>query len=114
MPYKHDLRRNTALTGKRFLPAHLGFSSARPPLVDLRSMLPPAFDQGEEGSCGPNSAHAFMCYFYPEIASTGGFSRHQIYYCVRQLEEDISQDGGVETKDLFAILQSIGAAPESL
>lgn len=112
--YKHNLRRNTALTGKRFLPAHLGFSGARPAKVDLRPLLPPVFDQGEEGSCGPNSADALMCFFFPEVAQLGGFSRQQIYYCVRQLEEDVLDDAGVETKDLFAILHDIGAAPESL
>jgi len=110
--YKFNLRRNTALTGDRFLPTHLGFSDARPPMVDLRPMLPPAFDQGEEGSCGPNSAAAFMRFLYPEVVD--GFSRQQIYYSVRVLEHDVSEDAGVETRDLFAILRDVGAAPESL
>lgn len=112
--YKHNLRRSSALAGPRFLPAQLGFSGIRPAKVDLRDMLPPAFDQGEEGSCGPNSAAAFMGFFYPEIAQLGGFSRQQIYYSVRQLEQTVGEDAGVETKDLFAILKEVGAAPESL
>lgn len=109
--YKHNLKRSAALTGRRFSPSHFGFISERPPLVDLRSMLPGAFDQGEEGSCGPNSASALMCFFNPGVAA---FSRQQIYYCVRQLEGSVSEDAGVETKDLFAILHDIGAAPETL
>lgn len=81
----------------------------------MRQYLPPAFDQGKEGSCGPNSADAHMCYFFPEVAQLqGGFSRQQIYYCVRSKEGDVGQDGGVETKDLFIVLRDIGAAPEIL
>ena len=112
--YKHDLKRNPALTGRRFLPARLGISSNRPPFVDLRHLLPPVFDQGQEGSCGPNSADGLMCFFNPDIASQGGFSRQQIYYCVREIENDVNDDGGVETKDLFEVLTKIGAAPENL
>ncbi len=112
--YKHNLRRNTALTGSRFLPAQLGFSGERPSKIDLRPMFPSAFDQGEEGSCGPNSAAALMGFFYPEIAQFGGFSRQQIYYSVRQLEHDVAEDAGVETKDLFVVMRDVGAAPESL
>src|SRR4051812_23588938 len=103
--YKHNLKRNPALSGSRFLPTNLGMSGQRPPSVDLRPMLPAAFDQGEEGSCGPNSADGLMCFFNPHIGANGGFSRQQIYYCVRQLEGTGGEDAGVETKDLFAILQ---------
>src|SRR5882672_1254669 len=112
--YKHNLCRSSALVGQRFLPQTLGFSGLRPPMVDLRLMFPPAFDEGEEGSCGPNSAAALMGFLYPEVAQFGGFSRQQIYYSVRQFEDDVAEDAGVETKDLFAVLKDVGAAPESL
>lgn len=82
-----------------------------PPQVDLEPRLPPCFDQGDTSSCGPNSASAFMC------ALTGvmePYSRYQIYYGVRALEGDINEDGGVETRDLFRVLQLTGAAPERL
>ena len=111
---KFNLKRNPALSGRRFLPSRLGLSSVRPPLMDLRSMLPPVFDQGQEGSCGPNSADGLMCFLNQGIGRLGGFSRQQIYYCVRQLEGNVGEDVGVETKDLFAILHDIGAAQEIL
>lgn len=82
-----------------------------PPQVDLEPRLPPAFDQGQTSSCGPNSASAFMC------ALTGvmePYSRLQIYYGVRALEGDLHEDGGVETRDLFRVLQLTGAAPEKM
>jgi C1A family cysteine protease len=82
-----------------------------PKQVDLRNKLPACFDQGSEGSCGPNSASGLMCFFHPDVQ---GFSRQQIYYGVRQIENDIGEDNGVETDDLFKVLQATGAAPESL
>ena len=39
-------------------------------------------------------------------------SRQYIYYKVRVLESDVSEDGGVETRDLFKVLTDIGAPPE--
>lgn len=111
--HKYDLRRQIKITGAQFAPACK--MSVRPPIVDLRSQLPPCFDQGREGSCGPNSADAIMCFLYPQVAHTdGGFSRQQIYYDVRKLEGDVNKDGGVETVDLFNVLETNGAAPENL
>ena len=113
--HKYNLKRNPEFTGRRFARAHRAAAVTRPPMVDLRSQLPPVFDQGTEGSCGPNSADGLMCFFYPQIAqSAGGFSRQQIYYNVRELEGDVSKDDGIDTKDALVILQTKGAAPENL
>ena len=109
--HKYNLKRNTTLTGWRFLPSQLGLLGERPASVDLRSMLPPVFDQGEEGSCGPNSASGLMCFFNQDVSA---FSRQQIYYCVRELEGSVNEDAGVQTKDLFVVLKKTGAAPETL
>lgn len=84
---------------------------APPQSMDLRPMLPPAFDQGDESSCGPNSASALMCLLK---RTRTPFSRHQIYYGVRVIEKDVSKDDGVETRDLFKVLTKVGAAPETL
>lgn len=112
---KYGLKRNPELVGNRYMPARWGISGMRPPVVDLRSMFPPAWDQGEEGSCGPHSASAMLCYFHPQVAHTaGGFSRQQIYYCTRQLQGHPEEDTGVENKDMFSVLHDIGAAPENL
>jgi C1A family cysteine protease len=82
-----------------------------PQSIDLTARLPEVFDQGDEGSCGPNAASALLCYLKNV---TTPFSRNQIYYCVRKIENDVDQDQGVETRDLFKVLQKTGAALETL
>lgn len=95
-----------------FGPRRLGAVQAIPPSsVDLRSQLPPVFDQGDEGSCGANAASAMMCFLLKDQVP---YSRQQVYYSTRVIEDDVSQDAGVETRDLFKILSSVGAAPEPL
>lgn len=80
-----------------------------PASVDLRSKLPPAYDQGQLGSCGPNAGSGLMAFMFPEVPV---FSRLQIYYDVRVNEGTIGQDAGVETRDVLKTLCDTGAAPE--
>lgn len=96
-----------------YLPMRRGLlAEVTPPQsVDLQAFLPPPFDQGSEGSCGPNAADGMMCFLNK---TSEGYSRQQIYYGVRVIENDVSQDDGVETRDLFKVLTTTGAAPESM
>lgn len=97
---------------QRYIPLMLGALSTQPPTrVDLTGPLPSAWDQGENGCCGPNAASAFMCLLKNNPAA---YSRQQIYYCTRLLENDTRHDNGVQTRDLFKMLQNTGAAPESI
>lgn len=97
---------------RRFVPSQVPLLAAPPPqTTDLRKRIPAPWDQGEEGSCGPHSASALMCLLNGVSVP---YSRQQIYYSVRLLEGDVGEDGGVETRDLFKILQKVGAAPESM
>src|SRR5271168_304313 len=105
---RYNLIRDPSFRGDRYISNR---AAPRPPSVDFRSKLPPCFDQGQEGSCGPNSASGFMCFFHPDVPA---FSRQQIYYGVRQIEGTGNQDAGVNTDDLFKVLQNTGAAPETL
>lgn len=86
---------------------------ALPGSVDLSMHLPPAFDQGQEGSCGANAGAALMAFLFPTL-SAKGFSRQQIYWDVRVLEGDTAVDGGVETRDVLKSLQQVGAITEDL
>lgn len=98
---------------RRFAKVHATYNIADlPPSADLRSALPPCFDQGKLGSCGPNSGAGLMAHQFPEMASTG-FSRLQIYYDVRVIEGNVGEDSGVETRDVLKTLQATGAAPET-
>ena len=96
---------------KRFEFTHMRRATALPPSVDLSSHLPPAWDQGQEGSCGANAGSALMCFLK---GVTAPYSRQQIYYDCRLLEnQPIAQDNGVETRDVLKVLQQTGALPET-
>lgn len=79
-----------------------------PPSMDLHALLPPCFDQGPSGSCGPNSGAGLAAFLWPGFMA----SRLAWYYWVRVLEGDPDVDEGVETRDVLRILATIGAAPE--
>lgn len=81
------------------------------PSVDLRAKTPPAFDQGDMNSCGPNSGAALMATLFP---TAGAFSRLQIYANVRTIEDDFLDDNGVETRNVLKALTKTGAGPERL
>lgn len=93
-----------------YAPIHSYGAALPPPSIDLRKHLPPVWDQGSTSSCGGQSGAALMSFLYPEV---GGFSALQIYYSVRVLEKDPTEDAGVETRDVLKVLKDIGAAPAS-
>jgi hypothetical protein len=87
-------------------------AAAVPPArkVDLRGALPPAYDQGAIGSCGAVSGAALMKFLWPEVDR---FSALGLYYDVRTIENDVQEDGGVETRDVFRAMMDYGVAPEA-
>lgn len=80
-----------------------------PPSVNLSENLMPPLDQGRLGSCELNAASKLLEFLYPGFIA----SRLQLYYDVRSLEGDVDQDSGCETRDVFNIMQNIGALPET-
>lgn len=104
-PDKQDAR------DRRFAVTHsAALSTPVPVTVDLGGGT--AFDQGNIGSCGPNSMSRLMLHLYPE-RNHDGFSRLHIYAGVRDLEGDFSEDAGVETRDLFKFVAKSGAILET-
>lgn len=95
----------------RYFPQREAVLQSTPQSMDLRSQLPAVFDQGDEGSCGANAASGLMCFLQK---TQQGYSRQQIYYSTRVIENDVGSDDGVETRDLFKVLQKTGAAFESV
>lgn len=80
-----------------------------PPRFDMMADLPPCFDQGQIGSCGPNSAARLMAKLVPGFMA----SRLYLYWLVRLWEgAPTDEDTGVETRDMFKVLMRYGAAPE--
>lgn len=94
----------------RFMVAHpRAMKTTAPPRhVNLTSLLT-QFDQGNSSSCG---AHAISGLSKILFGIDG--SRLHTYWETRFLENDVEVDGGVETRDLFKVLQGYGTAPEHL
>lgn len=80
-----------------------------PSLVDLRSKMPPVYDQGELGSCTANA----LCAAFQYIVPTFQGSRLFLYYNERKLENDIPDDAGAYLQDGIQCLQTFGLCPES-
>lgn len=83
-----------------------------PSAVDLRAKLPPVFDQGNTSCCGAEMGAAMMA-FLCAGASRATYSALALYYETRKLENDVDQDAGVETRDIFKVLQKTGAIPDA-
>jgi C1A family cysteine protease len=90
-------------------PPHL--AGQLPQTVDLRKMLPPAYDQGQLGSCVGNSTAALVqCELLrrglPEGKRTP--SRLAIYYGAREMEGTINSDCGCEIRDAIKFIARNG------
>ena len=89
---------------------HLEKVSNLPTTFDLRSKMPPVYQQGELGSCTANALSAAY-----EYCDNNAFipSRLFLYYNERKLEGDIGQDAGAQLSDGIKTLTTYGICPES-
>ncbi len=81
--------------------------------LDWRSMLPPAYDQGQEGSCVPHGTIAALQFLQKQQGEPlVMLSRNFLYWNGRAREDTLAQDAGMEIKD--AVLSCIveGVCPE--
>jgi C1A family cysteine protease len=85
-----------------------------PPKKDLRSGLPPVYDQGQLGSCTAN-AIAGAVQFDQKKQGVATFmpSRLFIYYNERDMENTVSSDSGAQIRDGIASIGKLGVCPES-
>lgn len=79
--------------------------------VDLRSQMPPVYDQGQLGSCTANALCAGFAY---ETHNVYMGSRLFVYYNERMLEHTISQDAGALLSDGINSLKKHGLCSETL
>ena len=86
-----------------------------PPLVDLRPLCPPVYNQGQLGSCTAN-ALAADCHFDMLKQKEAAFmpARLGIYYLERKLEGTINQDSGAMLRDGIKVIAQYGIWPEAL
>ena len=77
--------------------------------VDLRSRLPPCYDQGQLGSCTANAFVAAYQFLTPSFYG----SRLFLYYNERVLCGDVSYDGGAYVHNGVEALEQTGLCHES-
>ena len=106
--YKYNVKRSESIN-KEFLHGPIKCTEL-PKTVDLRSLCPPVYDQGDLGSCTANAGCAAnsMRLARPDLM----FSRLYLYYKERQLEGDIQDDGGAQISDIGKVLQEFGVCLE--
>lgn len=87
-----------------------------PPKVDLRSKLPPVYDQGRIGSCTANAIAAAIQFNRRKSKQTPDFvpSRLFIYYNERAVEGSVANDAGAQIRDGIKQVAKLGVPPESL
>lgn len=84
-------------------------STPLPLSVSLRGRCPPVFDQGALGSCTANASAAAFAYEH----GGGPYSRLQIYYNERVLNNTVLSDSGAQIRDSIKVLATDGVALES-
>lgn len=79
----------------------------RPKSVDLRSQMPPVWDQGQLGSCTAFALTASVAFLH-------GFTGSQLflYYKERVLEHTTHSDAGAMIRDGIKVLAKVGLPPE--
>ena len=83
-----------------------------PASVDLRSKMPPIFNQLELGSCSSNATCA--CLMYTIGANTPMLSRLFHYWEERNIENTVSEDSGAMLIDACKVVQTIGICTDEL
>ena len=80
-----------------------------PTSVDLRSKMPPVYDQGQLGSCTANALSAAYEYLTPGFLG----SRLFLYFNERKIENDTAEDNGAQISDGIKALEHYGLCPET-
>ncbi len=86
-----------------------------PKSVDLHSFLPPAYDQGDLGSCTANATSSAIC--LRRIKQGKSFinpSRLFIYYKTREIAGSISSDSGASIRQVIKSVAKYGYPSENL
>ena len=86
-----------------------------PPLVDLRPLCPPVYDQGDLGSCTGNAlASAFQFEQMRQKVPNWIPSRLFIYYNERVIEKTVNEDAGAQIRNGIKSLVDMGVCPETM
>jgi len=80
-----------------------------PSIIDMRSKMPPVYDQGNLGSCTANALCAAYQYAKPKLYP----SRLFVYYNERMIENDVSHDSGAYLSDGVISLVKYGVCSDA-
>jgi len=85
-------------------------------IVDLRSLCPPIYDQGDLGSCVSNGTGSAIQFYQNKTNSVHKFmpSRLFMYYNTRVIENSVSEDNGTTIRDCLISVNKTGVCPETL
>jgi len=83
-------------------------SGTLPDSVDLRSGMPPIYDQGQLGSCSANALCAVYSFHDPSVMG----SRLFLYYNERKMENSIDDDSGACLSDGVEAMHTYGLCDE--
>jgi hypothetical protein len=81
-----------------------------PMKVDMRSKIPPVFNQGQEGSCTANAGctSKSLAMKRPDLV----FSRQYLYRKEREMEGTVNQDKGVQMRTICKAMTTYGICLE--
>jgi C1A family cysteine protease len=86
-----------------------------PPMVDLRNLCPPVYNQGSVGSCTANAlGAAFQFEQIKQKKEDFIPSRLFIYYNERAMEGTINEDAGAMIRDGIKTMVKDGVCPETM
>lgn len=98
----------------RFLPPRKVLE-ALPPRVDLTPQMGPVLDQGQLGSCGPNSVASLIMFDQAEQKmAVRCISRLLTYWFTRQLMGTQQEDSGVDNRTMLKALAQKGFTVEEM
>lgn len=98
----------------RFLPPRKVLE-ALPPKVDLRDQMGPVLDQGQLGSCGPNSVASLIMFDQAEQGlPVRLISRLLTYWFTRELMGTLGDDSGVDNRTMLKALNQRGFTQEEM
>lgn len=94
---------------------HLAAPVPTPDVVDLRSQMPPVYDQGDLGSCTANACGAGFQFDQIKLGQPNWVpSRLMIYYNERAMEGTVHEDAGAQIRDGIKVLAKYGIVPETV
>lgn len=112
--YTRDLMDQRDHLYEWFMPQDV--AAALPPSVDLSSMCPPVYDQGQLGSCTSNAIAGAIEFNQIKAGNTAPFipSRLFVYYNERKIEHTVKSDAGAQIRDGIKTIASQGVCHEDL